>query len=290
MATPDIPSAKWVGHPRSYTSGRKSGQPTVIFIHTTEGSEGPNSAEDGAAYDKSRTDGTSTHLFVDQNSIVQEVEFHDEAHAARTHGNDVGIQIEICGKTAQTAAQWADAASVATVDNVIRAGYEIRKLYGRSRFPLVNLTPAQLRAGGHGFAAHYDATLAWPEDNGTHDDPGPNFPWARMFAGIASLEEEDDMPSADEIATATVEKLLDRKVNIEVQSGKAANLQPLEGIWRYESSEHHEAIDTAAEAKSAAQSAKVSADAAAQAVDALDAKLTAKLDEIIASLATPPAA
>lgn len=203
MARPDIKSAKWLGPPRSWTDGRKTGQPSVIIIHTTEGSEGRSSAENGAAYDKSRTDGTSTHLFVDQDSIVQEVEFQDEAHAARSRGNDVGIQIEVCGKAGQSVAQWADSASLGTINQLIRACYEIRKLYGRSRFPLVNLTPAQLRAGQHGFAEHKDASLGFPEDGGDHTDPGPNFPWSKLFAGIKALEAAEDNAGKewDEMAT-----------------------------------------------------------------------------------------
>ena len=176
-----------INWPRSYTKGRKAGQPTVIFIHTTEGSEGPRSAEDGAAYDARRTDGTSTHFFVDSDSAVQCVPTYDEAHAARAHGNDVGIQIEVCGKAGQSAAQWADAASAATIEQLARLCVKLRAKYD-NRFPLVNLTPGQLRAGGHGFAEHYDATRAWPEDHGTHSDPGPNFPWTKLFTRIMELE------------------------------------------------------------------------------------------------------
>lgn len=179
--------------PKSKTSGRKPGQPTVVFIHTTEGSEGPTSAEDGAAYDARRTDGTSTHFFVDQNSVIQCVLTTDEAHAARAHGNDVGIQIEVCGRAGQTAAQWADAASAATIEQLARLCVKLRAKYP-GRFPLTNLTPAQLRAGGHGFAEHLDATKAWPEDGGTHTDPGPAFPWARLFARIENLEAVDLEP------------------------------------------------------------------------------------------------
>jgi N-acetyl-anhydromuramyl-L-alanine amidase AmpD len=186
--------------PKSYTSGRKAGQPTVIFIHTTEGSEGPQSAEDGAAYDARRTDGTSTHFFVDSNSIVQCVRTTDEAHAARTHGNDVGIQIEVCGRAGQTAAQWADTASANTIEQLAELCVKLRA-QRPGRFPLVNLTPAQLRAGDHGFAEHKDATLAWPVDDGTHTDPGPNFPWAKLFARITEIEnppkQEDTMSVAD---------------------------------------------------------------------------------------------
>lgn len=188
--------------PKSFTRGRKAGQPTVVFIHTTEGSETKSSAEDGAAYDARRTDGTSTHFFVDQDSVVQCVLTTDEAHAARAHGNDVGIQIEVCGKAGQTAAQWADAASAGTIEQLARLCVKLRKKYP-GRFPLVNLTPAQLRAGGHGFAEHYDATRAWPEDHGTHTDPGPAFPWSKLFARIENLEAVDLGKAAPFMAALT---------------------------------------------------------------------------------------
>lgn len=183
----EFPQYKW-STPKSWTSGRKTGQPSVIFIHTTEGSEGRSSAEDGAAYDARRTDGTSTHFFVDQDSTVQEVYTYDEAHAARTHGNDVGIQIEVCGKAGQSAAQWADEASAGAIEQCALLAVALRKKYGAARFPLINLTPAQLAAGGYGFAEHRDATFAWPQDHGTHEDPGPNFPWAKLFARIRQME------------------------------------------------------------------------------------------------------
>ncbi len=175
--------------PKSFTRGRvSSSYPDVIVIHVTDGSEGRTSAEDGAAYDARRTDGTSTHFFVDQDSTIQCVLTTDEAHAARTHGNDRGIQIEVCGRASQTAAQWADAASAGAVEQAARLGVAIRKKYGKSRFPLINLTPSQLRAGQNGFCEHKDFTLAYPEDHGTHTDPGPNFPWAKLFLRITELE------------------------------------------------------------------------------------------------------
>lgn len=185
----EFPQYQFV-EPNSWTSGRKAGEPTVIFIHTTEGSEGRQSAEDGAAYDSRRTDGTSTHFFVDQDTTVQCVYTFNEAHATRTHGNDVGIQIEVCGRAGQTEAQWADAASAGAVDQAARVCVSLRKKYGKARFPLVNLTPVGLRNGMRGFAEHKDATLAWPEDGGTHTDPGPNFPWSRLFDRIEELETE----------------------------------------------------------------------------------------------------
>lgn len=201
--SPEFPQYAWVP-PKSYTKGRKPGQPTVIFIHTTEGSEGRTSAEAGAAYDARRTDGTSTHFFVDQDSTIQCVRTTDEAHAARQHGNDVGVQIEVCGRAGQSAAQWADAASAGAIEQCARLCVALRKRYGTARFPLVNLTPAQLRAGAHGFAEHKDATLAWPEDRGTHGDPGPNFPWSTLFARIRELEKPPAPTPPKGPAVATV--------------------------------------------------------------------------------------
>jgi hypothetical protein len=195
----EFPQWKWV-RARSFTVGRKSGQPTVIFIHTTEGSEGKQSAEDGAAYDAKRTDGTSTTVFCDQDTTVHCVLTTDEAHAARSHGNDVGLHIEVCGKAGQSATQWNDTASVGTLEQVALACVAFRKKYP-GRFPLVNLTPAQLRAKKGGFAEHLDASKAWPEDGGTHWDPGPNFPWAKLFARIKQIEapKETDVQLNDKI-------------------------------------------------------------------------------------------
>lgn len=203
----EFPQYTWVT-PNSYTKGRKTGQPSVIFIHTTEGSEGAHSAEDGAAYDARRTDGTSTHFFVDEDSTVQCVLTTDEAHAARSHGNDVGIQIEVCGKAGQSATQWADKASAGAIEQAARVCVAIRKKYGASRFPLVNLTPTQLRSGQHGFAEHKDATLAWPEDGGTHTDPGPNFPWSKLFNRIKEIENPEEQNMA--MTNTDADVLLDR--------------------------------------------------------------------------------
>lgn len=212
-ASKEFPRAVWLGPPKSYTAGRKTGQPSVIVIHTTEGSEGPLSAENGAAYDRRRTDGTSTHFFIDSNGVVQTVYTYDEAHAARAHGNDIGIQMEVCGKAGQTTSQWDDAVSAATLDQLVAICVDVCMKFP-GRFPVRRLTPAGVRTGQHGFCGHVDITYAFPEDKGTHTDPGSNFPWSRFLtrvqAGInarTTAKEDDDMPTAQEIATATVKEL-----------------------------------------------------------------------------------
>src|SRR3954468_3216322 len=99
----EYPDLKWVP-PRAYGTGRDGKAVRYIVIHYTAGAERNTSAEDGAAYDQTRKNGVSTHYFVDSNSVVQCVRTTDRANAARTKGNRLGIQYELCG-TVQSRAQ-----------------------------------------------------------------------------------------------------------------------------------------------------------------------------------------
>lgn len=178
----------WVGSPRAYTKGRKM-PIQFVAVHHTAGSEGPTSAEAGAAYDKTRTDGTSTHVFVDSNSVAVEVLDTDRANHARAHGNEIGLGMELCG-TLQTRAQWLDAVSLATLRNAAVWSAEKVVAYG---LPIRRLSVAETRAAYYspaaarpkGFAGHVDITNAFPEDGGDHTDPGPEFPWD-VFLGLVT--------------------------------------------------------------------------------------------------------
>jgi hypothetical protein len=165
--------------PRSWSRGRPAGKPRIIFLHYTAGREEPTSAEDGAVYDRRRTDGTSAHYYVDSNSVVQCVDTTNRAHTALYNANLVGIHYELCG-TRQTRAQWLDAASRATIR---RAAKQIARDMRDNDIPLKRLVNRQVRAG-RGLAGHADATFGWPEDHGTHTDPGTEFPWAVLFDDI----------------------------------------------------------------------------------------------------------
>jgi hypothetical protein len=175
----EYPDLKFV-EPNAYGFGRDGKAVRYIVIHYTAGSERSTSAEDGAAYDARRTDGTSTHYFVDSNSVVQCVLTKHRANAARHKGNRLGIQYELCG-TVQTRAQWLDAASMATLRNAARQVARDCKKYG---IPARRLSVAETRRawtafpeGPKGIVGHVDCTNAYPEDGGDHQDPGSAFPW-----------------------------------------------------------------------------------------------------------------
>jgi hypothetical protein len=165
-------------------------------IHYTAGSEGPTSAEDGASYDQRRTDGTSTHYFVDQNSVVQCVLTRDTAYSAFQYGNARGIQYELCG-TAQSRAQWLDAASNATITNAAR---QIARDCAKWGIPAQRIGPSQMLAGQRGICGHVDVTNAY--GLGDHTDPGPEFPWDVLIARVNDFLNGNDESEGDPMQIA----------------------------------------------------------------------------------------
>lgn len=187
----EYPDLKFV-EPRAWNSGRAVGQPSVIVIHCTAGSEGPTSAEDGAAYDARRTDGTSTHYFHDQDSTIQCVLTKDRANHAKGTGNRIGIGHELCGGAFQTPTQWADAASAGTL---LRAAVQCARDAKKWGIPIRRLTIAQLRNGERGFAGHNDISDAFGESN--HTDPGPHFPWDSFLSMVKHETDISPMNAVD---------------------------------------------------------------------------------------------
>jgi len=214
---PDLP---WV-EPRAWGRGRDGKAVRYIVIHYTAGSERATSAEDGARYNQTRTDGTSAHYFVDRDSVVQGVLTRDRANCARHRGNRLGIQYELCG-TVQTRAQWLDAASLPTLRNAAKQAARDCRKYG---IPVRHLTVAETRkawtsfpAGPKGFVGHVDCTEAYPEDGGDHTDPGREFPWD-IFLDMVRDELAPPAPKEwDEMAT-------EQQVKDAAKAGALAALQ-----------------------------------------------------------------
>jgi hypothetical protein len=173
----EYPDLKWVS-PNSWTgAGRSSVQ--LIVIHDTEGSSHAQSAEDGAAYDQRRDDGTSTHYFVDSNSVVQCVLTSDVAHAALHQGNHRGIQYELCARASWNKGTWLSPSYGLPMLKL--AAWQVARDARKWGIPAKKLTPAQVAAGEKGLCGHGDITKAFPDDDGDHTDPGPGFPWAEFM-------------------------------------------------------------------------------------------------------------
>lgn len=203
MKSAEYPDLDFV-RPRSYTPGRPD-RVRVIVIHTTEGHEDQYAAENGAHNDSTRVDGTSCHYFHDPDSTVQCVLTTDRAHSALPHGNAIGVHHELCGTAGQGAKGWADSASLAIIRRAAKQAARDATKYG---IPVRRLTSAEVRNGALGFCGHNEITLAFPEDKGTHWDPGTDFPWAQ-FLSLVEMELNGDTMSDAELISA----LLAREVN-----------------------------------------------------------------------------
>lgn len=202
-----MPSKEFAGTvvgkaPKSYSKGRPNGDCIWIVIHTTEGSEHARSAEDGNAYDARRTDGTSTHVFVDTDTVVQEVNSSDRAHAALAVGNNRGYQIELCGKAAQTASQWSDASSAA---ELLLAAQHCARVALKLGIPPRWLNRTQVLARERGFVTHKNIT-DWIA--GSHTDPGPNFPFTVFMNMVRHwYSEYDETPKPTPVPDLTGETM-----------------------------------------------------------------------------------
>jgi hypothetical protein len=210
----EYPDLEWIP-PKSYTNDdRTKADIKWIVIHDTEGSAHGTSAEDGARYNQKRTDGTSAHYFVDDNSVVQGVKTQDRAHTARSTGNRYGIQYELCAKANWSKAKWLD--SSYGLPMLERAAKQCARDADKYDIPVVHLSVAEVRDKKRGFCGHADITKAFPADKGSHTDPGPNFPWTEFLNMVRknlapNQAVEDDMPAEAEFKAWVVEAIRNAK-------------------------------------------------------------------------------
>lgn len=181
--------------PAHYYEGRNKDL-RLIVIHTMEAPEGPQTAENIAAYFASGAVVASAHACVDQDSVVVCLPPSDTAFAAPGANAD-GYQIEHAGYAGQDTAGWADDESQSMLRLSAAHAREIALAAG---IPLKHLTNAELAAGEAGFVGHNQVSDVYKRSD--HWDPGTNFPWSQYMSlvnGEAETEEANTVPEEDTV-------------------------------------------------------------------------------------------
>ncbi|MET9729331.1 peptidoglycan recognition family protein [Streptomyces sp. NPDC006458] len=165
----------------------------VIVIHDMEAPEGPNTAENVAAYfaNLPATNKASAHVCVDNNSAVRCVADGDRAwHAPGANGDGLGL--ELAGYARQTRAEWLDDYSKGVIEQAAQVAADWCR---KHNIPAKKLTVAELKAGKRGIVGHVDVSQAYGQTN--HYDPGPAFPWDYFLDRVNARLAKPDAPAGD---------------------------------------------------------------------------------------------
>lgn len=167
--------------------GRKYG----IAIHNTSNNA---TAENEALYATRRTDGTSSHFYVDNDSIIQSLDTNSRAgHAGSQQGNNNAIAFEITGTNDKSRQWWLDNVAWVPLGHVLAllcVSYDIT-------VRRASVTEMKANQFVQAFYSHNDMRLAW---GGTdHTDPGPNFPWDRLFQVTNAALMGEDMEQTEKL-------------------------------------------------------------------------------------------
>lgn len=144
-----------------------------------------NNASDTAeaAYATRRTDGVSSHFYVDKDSATQSIDTKDRCgHAGSREGNENAVCFELTGANGWTRAQWLANIEWGLLGRVAAA--VIRSHWPDGSFQVRRASVAEMKTNPKVKAlyGHDDMRRAW--GGTTHTDPGPNFPWDHLIAVI----------------------------------------------------------------------------------------------------------
>ncbi|WP_416902768.1 N-acetylmuramoyl-L-alanine amidase [Micromonospora echinospora] len=210
----------------------RDGRKYAVAIHNTSNDA---TAEQEASYATRRTDGVSAHFYVDADSVIQSIDTkYRTGHAGSNEGNDNAVSVEITGTNGKSRQWWLDNVAwdrLAAVLAIVCKTYDIEPR--RASVAEMKRNP-KVRA----FYGHNDMRLAW--GGTTHTDPGTNFPWDHLLAKVqrALAGEDDDMPSAAEIATET----LGRRYRDYVSAADGSVTRPVSQILLDARTDSHRAV------------------------------------------------
>lgn len=159
-------------------------------IHATANTA---SDEGEASYAQRRTDGTSSHFYHDWDSVTQSLDTDAKAgHAGSSHGNENGLASEFTGLNSYTREQWLKRIDWEDTGRVI--AYVLDNDPDFVGFQVRRASVAEMKANPkvQAFYGHDDMRRAW--GGTTHTDPGPNFPWDKLFEVVNKYRGGADMP------------------------------------------------------------------------------------------------
>lgn len=173
------------------SSSRNGQRVRLVVLHTAEGAQ-TNASLFGYF---NRTQSTSSHVGIDDAGISDVWVPYDRAAWTLRGGNPYSENAEMCAWARWTRAEWLTHDALLT-----HAAAWVRSRCLARGIPIVKLSPAEVKAGKAGVCGHADYTYG--TGDGTHTDPGPNFPWDIVINRAQQAGDLFDMATKDEIEDA----------------------------------------------------------------------------------------
>lgn len=162
----------------NYATGRQGYQPLWFVVHATDTEYADNYPANLGKYWSSTDTQVSVHFAVSDTMTYQYVDCDDTAYQCRNPGNLRGIGVEMVGKSDWSRNEWL--AHKRMFRRAAQLCAEVSAQYGL-KVGLELLNPTQLTKRASGLSCHKDMSTVF---QGTHTDPGPNFPWDFFFSEL----------------------------------------------------------------------------------------------------------
>ena len=177
-------------HPDRYGARKTDGPNLWAVLHTSEGPEHDNAAEQLGGFigrpgdrDNGRGGryGSSYHVIFDTDRIIPAVPYDTVAYSA-AGGNARGVHGCFPGKADQSRDQWLTGTSRQMIS---QCAAWLLDLQAVENIPLTHLMPPDLQAGRPGVCDHFAVSLAFRRSS--HVDIGIGFPWDVLYADVVDL-------------------------------------------------------------------------------------------------------